>query len=116
MVLIWSTQSPIGDVAARETLDAALAFAAYDQAVTLLLSDAGVMQLQSMPNAKQAGAKNMSKLMKALPMYDIDNVYACQTSLSRFSIDTQQCVTPVQTATTDDIHALILGATHVIRV
>lgn len=116
MILIWSTQSPIGNANARETLDTALAFAAYDQPVALLFSDLGVKQLAPQPNAKQAGSKEIAKLIKALPLYDIEQIFICQKSAKRFDLSEEVLAVPAQTVTAKEIAKLCQEADHVIRI
>lgn len=75
--------SPYHSPLAREALDMALAFAAFDQHIQLLFSGDGVYQLVKGQNTQNAGVKNISKTLDALAMYDINDVYVCHDALSR---------------------------------
>lgn len=116
MILIWSTQSPIGNPLARETLETALAYAAYDQEVALLFSGLAVHQLKTLPNALEAGSKDISKLVKALPVYDVESLYVCSDSLTQTGLNTEQLIVQTTRLTKEQITALIQGADHVLRV
>lgn len=115
MILIWSTQPPLSSLAARETLDAALAFATYDQPVALLFTEEGVLQLADNRQAKVSGAKNMFSLLKALPMYDVEKVYVSEADVARFGF-TPSAHSPAQPISDKAICELVEGATHVIRI
>ena len=116
MIIVWSTQMPLGDLKARETLDAALAFAAYDQKVALLFTEEGVRQLVPCPNSVSAGGKNISKLLNALPMFEIDDVLVCQNSLSNRGISSEQLIGTPVALSAQRITELLREAAHVIRI
>ncbi|GGA68832.1 sulfurtransferase TusC [Neiella marina] len=116
MIVIWSTQPVIGTIKARETLDAALAFAAYDQPVRLLFSGQGIRQLLPTANAQDSGAKNLGKLFNALPLFDIDTVYVAADGLDSMAINQDTLIGNPELITSDAIRQLLLEATHVIRV
>ncbi|MBD1388553.1 DsrE family protein [Neiella sp. HB171785] len=116
MIVIWSTQPAIGSINARETLDAALAFAAYDQQVSLLFSGQGVRQLVPTPNAADAGAKNLGKLFNALPLFDIDQVYIAADEAKAMNLNPQSLIGSPELISNDRIRQLLLEATHVIRI
>lgn len=116
MVLIWTTQSPMGNANARETLETALAFAAYDQPVALLASGLAVNQFTAKPNAPIAGSKDISKLVKALPMYDVEQLYLCEQSVQQFGLNQSELVSAARLVTAEQIAALLQEANHVIRI
>ena len=116
MILIWSTQSPIGNAKARETLETALAFAAYDQPVAILFSDLAVKQLTPQPESKRAGSKEIAKLIKALPMYDVEDIYFCQQSAQKYGLLSSDLVVSAQSLDKQGIASLLQEASHVIRI
>jgi len=115
MILIWSTQPPLSSLAARETLDTALAFATYEQPVSLLFTGQGVLQLADNQAAVQSGAKNMFSLLKALPIYDLDEVFVSESDLHQYQL-TPAAKSPAIILSDDAIAKLITGARHVIRI
>ena len=116
MVVIWSTLPPIGHVEARETLDAALAYAAYDQPIALLATGLACLQLTSHAMAKGAGSKDISKMVKALPLYEVEKIYVCQKSVERFNIDPNTFVVETQLLDPLSMRELLQKAEHVIRI
>ncbi|KQQ59883.1 sulfur relay protein TusC [Pseudomonas sp. Leaf127] len=86
-LLIVSRQAPWSGPGAREALDIVLAGGAFDLPVGLLFLDDGVFQLQ----AGQAAAvqqKDVTANLKALPMFGVDELYACGHSLQQRAIAT----------------------------
>ncbi|WP_028775137.1 sulfurtransferase complex subunit TusC [Shewanella waksmanii] len=88
-LLIIFRHSPQGSSASREGLDVALLSATFEQQVTILFCDEGVYNLPKQ-QAALTGNRDFLSTFKALPMYDIDDVYACQSSLKRYGVDAAQ--------------------------
>lgn len=61
-----------------EPLELALALAAFDHPVTLLLTGAGIGWLNRLQQPRKPAGKSPDKLVGALPMYDIERVYYSQ--------------------------------------
>ncbi len=66
--------SPYQHTLAREAVDALLGSAALGVAVSVLFSGDGVLHWLS-GQSPPGGQKNLSAMLKALPLYDIDEVY-----------------------------------------
>ncbi len=116
MILIWTTQSPVGNATARETLDAALAFAAYEQPKTMLFSGQAIHSLKSLAQAPQSGSKDLSKLLLSLELFDIERVYVSQTAMQQADLTPAMLHIAAQPLNADQIATLIQEATHVIRI
>lgn len=71
-ILIHITQPPTPNC---EALEYALAMAAFDLDVSILFSGRGVYWLKPSQQARITGGKNPQKLLAALPMYGIENIY-----------------------------------------
>lgn len=80
---------------AQEGLDAVLAASVFEQDISVLFMDEGVWQLHNHPQShgiqhpkihQGAERKNISAQIEAFPLYDINNVYADQKSIKRFSL------------------------------
>lgn len=77
---------PYGNSLGREAVDALLGAAALGSRVLALFLADGV--LQWLPNqAPTKGHKNLATMLKALPLYDIEEVYLDGTSLQQRGID-----------------------------
>ncbi|MBM7074520.1 sulfurtransferase complex subunit TusC [Shewanella sp. 202IG2-18] len=74
--------SPAYNCKGREALDLAMLSASFDQHVKLIFLDEGVFNLLKGQSPELLGGKDYLSTLKALPLYDIDDVYVCEHSLS----------------------------------
>lgn len=74
-ILFVFSKPPYGSERAREGLDAALSFAAFDFNVSILFIEQGVWQLSSQQMPPGEHLRNHFKALSACPMYDIDKLY-----------------------------------------
>lgn len=110
MNLFILRQSPYNGTLAREALDMALAFAAFDEPVQLLFYGDGVFQLLAGQQTNGLGIKNISKTLDALPVYDITAVFASHDCLMQRGLTTEQLSLPVSLLDNSAIQALICDA------
>ena len=98
---------PQGLRSARDGIEAVLAFAAFEQPLSVLFVGDGVWQL--LPNQADMGkgAKSHSKLLSALAMYEVDQVFVCADSLVHRGLDGSSLCIPCTTLSTEEITALI---------
>ncbi len=98
--------SPYGNLLAREGLDAILAASVYEQALSVLFLDDGVFQLAS---AKKTTLeqKSISRLLSAFPLYDINKIFVCQSSLEQRSLDINTLCLAVEPLDSDEVHYLM---------
>ena len=111
--LIVMRRTPYGNSLARASLDAALAAAVFDQAVTLLFLGEGVLQLLPAQDSTAVGARNVAKLLDSLPLYDIETVYVDATALARFAISSGDLQREVKLLNETEIHQLMSQHDHV---
>lgn len=114
--LIISREAPYGSSGAREALELALACALFDQQVALLLLDDAVFQLLPDHNPGSIEQKNLAAMQQSLPLYDVENLYVCQRSLSDRGLSTQQLSMPVKPVDTAQLKLLIRDHDQVINV
>lgn len=81
-LLVISRQAPWSGPSAREALDIVLAGGAFDLPIGLLFLDDGVFQLATGQDAKAVQQKDLSANLQALPLFGIDEVFACSQSLA----------------------------------
>lgn len=99
-LLIISRQAPWSGPGAREALDIVLAGGAFDLPVGLLFLDDGVFQLQAGQHASAVQQKDITANLKALPMFGIEDLYACGHSLEQRGVQ----------ADNPDVQSLASGA------
>jgi len=73
--------SPTINEASKEALDVALIYGSYEQPTSLFFQGEGVRQLVNSQHVETVNIKDYLKTMGALEFYDIENIYACSTSL-----------------------------------
>jgi tRNA 2-thiouridine synthesizing protein C len=95
-LLIISRQAPWAGPSAREALDIALAGGAFDLPIAMLFLDDGVLQLSSEQQPSAVQQKNLSANLQALPMFGVEQLYACQRSLAERGLTQQQWPLPVE--------------------
>lgn len=78
---------PHGTTQGREALDLALLSASFEQQVSLVFVDEGVLHLVKDQQPELLGGKDYLATLKALPLYDIDTVLACKQSLADFGLN-----------------------------
>lgn len=106
-VLFILNKTPYGNDTSKEALDMALAHAAFDQQVSLLILDWGVWNLVSDQMPKLAGLKEFTRLFKGLDLYDIDDIYISQEALSKHGLTSEQLIIEPKLASNSQIKELI---------
>ena len=113
-LLVLVRQPPYGSSLARAAVDAALAATAFDQPVSLLFLDQGVLQLLPEQDTEALGIKNLGKLLGSLPLYDIDKVYVDGAALQRFGLKSDQLAIPTVLLDDAGLRALINANDHLL--
>ena len=85
--LLLVRSSPYGSARARAAIDIALTAAAFEQAVTVVFLDEGVLQLFDGQETDIAELKNISQMIPALPIYDVKSLCVHLPSAEKFGLD-----------------------------
>lgn len=99
--------APHGHANGREALDFALLSASFEQEVSLVFTDEGVLNLLTGQQPELIGGKDYIATFKALPMYDVEQVYVCKQSLAEFGMSRSALNIPVEVLSTEQIAALL---------
>lgn len=86
-VAIVFRRAPHGSPHGREALDLALLSASFEQEVSLIFVDDGVLNLVKDQQPERVGAKDYIATFGALPLYDVDTVLACEESLVEYGLE-----------------------------
>ncbi len=70
----------------REALDLAMLSASFEQEVSLIFVDEGILHLLPNQHSELVGSKDYIATFKALPLYDVEDLFVCQTSLEQLEI------------------------------
>lgn len=113
-ILIVHTKSALNDLQGKEALDLSLIFGAYEQQVSVLFYDHGVFQSLAHQDPEALGQKDYLSTIKALDIYDIEQVYACRLSLEKYHLDNRELIDGITAIGLNEIEKLKLTADHVL--
>lgn len=108
-LLIHCRQAPYGHSLARAGIELAMAAAAFEQPVALLFSGDGVWQLIDHQNTR-VGEKNHSKLVSALPIYGIAEIFIDSASLVERQLTPKDLCIPVVQLDKTEIATLLTNS------
>lgn len=111
--LILARTSPYGSQQARAAIDVALTAAAFEQKVTVVFLDAGVLQLQPDQDTRANGLKNVGNMLPALKLYDVEAVYAHTPSVREYGMNIQALQPDVGPIDDDSLQDLLAAANQV---
>lgn len=97
---------PYADVRSRETVDMILTVAAFDQPVTVLFLDDGVLQLKKGQQPERQGIPPVAPLLETLDLYDVREVWAERESLAERGLGADDLTIPVRIVSRRGVAAL----------
>lgn len=104
-ILFLVAHAPQRGALAYELLDALLVGAVFDQRVSVLFVGDGIYQL--FDRGERKGERNVTHGYRALPTYDVKDVYVDKTSLRDRGLDAEPLVLPVRLLTRRGVRELI---------
>ncbi len=102
-ITIIFRHAPHGSSSSREGLDFALLSASFEQEVSLIFVDDGVLNLLKDQQPTLIGARDFVSTFKALPFYDIENIYSCRLSMSERGLYEDQSLIALKLLEVDEI-------------
>lgn len=106
-LLIISRSAPGRGLFAREALDIALAGGAYELPLGLLFLDDGVFQLAARQKPERIQQKSLAANLQALPLFGVDELFACSTSLAERGLAQDDLAVGVQVLPAEAISPLL---------
>lgn len=106
-LLFLNRKPPYSSMALKESLDAALVTASFNQEVSLLFMGDGVFQLLDQQKAEAIESKHHGAMFAGLELYDIDRVYVAAESLKERHLDESDLIMPVQLLNQEAVHVLL---------
>ena len=91
----------------QETQDQMLTTAAFDQTVSVLFVDDGVLQLKTGQNPQQMGVKNTAAIFQVLELYEIKNLFVEAESLTSRGLTVNELILPVQLISRAEVNTLL---------
>lgn len=112
--LVFIIDKPLhGDIRAQEFLDMAMMAAAFDQRVVLVFEGNGVYGLIKDQQADVLGLKNITPVLSALSIYDINDVLVEQESMLLKGVAENQLAISVSVQPRSEIKKAMNSASHV---
>lgn len=105
-LLIFQT-APYHGTTAMEGLEMALGIAAFNQQVSILFTDNGILQLLPQQSAEVIAFKDFTKAYKGLDLFDIKDVYLDAESLKLYNLEADKLLLNHTIVDTQQINALI---------
>lgn len=102
-LLLIIRNGPFGRLELAEALDIALVTASFGGQVALYFCDDGVMALAQHQLREAQGQKGTLATLRALPMYDIEALYADADSLKARGLEQSDLALDVKMATLDQL-------------
>ena len=87
----------------QEVLDVVLITAAFDQKVSLLLLDDAVFHLKKYQQSEALGGKDISAIYRSLELYDVEDIYVEQDSLTLRGLSQDDLLIPVTLLTRPEV-------------
>jgi len=97
-------------LASDPAIDAVMAAGAFGQSVSLLFLEDGLSYLTPLSEAPK-GQTDLSKLLKSLPLYDVNDVYYVESAAQSLPLETVLECQPISVRGVGD---LVTAATHVV--
>jgi len=91
----------------QEILDQMLTTAAFDQVVSVLFLDDGVLQLRRGQNPAEAVFKDTAAIFKVLELYDINRLFVERESLAARGLSDEDLLLPVQLVSRSEVGELL---------
>ena len=107
--MLLCRSAPYQGLRARAALDAGLATAVFDQSVSLLFMDDAVWQLLPGQDPSGIDRKSLEATLDSLPLYDVDKLYADETSLRQRGVKPAQLRPGITLLTDAELPAFIEG-------
>ncbi|MDD1622108.1 MAG: sulfurtransferase complex subunit TusC [Methylococcaceae bacterium] len=92
----------------QEILDMLLTTAAFDQQVSVLFADDGVLQIKTRQNSAAAGFKDTAAVFGALDIYGVSALYVEIESLQARGLAIEDLILPVQPIKRREVNQLML--------
>ena len=114
-ILFIQHHAPYGSESPAETLDATLVTAAFGQQVSVLFQGDGVWQLLPAQEGQALARKTLLSQLGAMPLYDIDHIYADAGSLDERGLKCEQLGLPVIALDSKALRELLFAQNVVLR-
>ena len=106
-ILYIISTTPYSGIQTFELIDSAMVSAIFENNVSILFRADGVWSLLNDQDGELLNSKTYSKVLSALPTYEIDNLYFCEDSINERQINRDQIDIPVKSLSLNEQQQLI---------
>ena len=85
-VLVIITKTPYSNTQAQDGFDFAMAAAAFDMPIKILLQDQGILNLTQNQNSKIINRDSFIDFIKAAELYELDPIYIVKNHLEKYNL------------------------------
>lgn len=112
--LFINTKAPYSTQAAKESLDASLASAAFGVEVGLLFLGDGVYQILKGQNPAPDLLKRTAPIFQSLQLYDISKVYVCEEDLVERGLKSSDLLIDVSIISNGEVPSVLTTFDHLL--
>ncbi|MCU7554092.1 DsrE family protein [Alteromonas sp. ASW11-19] len=112
-ITVRMTTPPYQGISAQDGLDFAMAATNYGHEVQILFEGEGVAQLAGQLTPP-TGMKSHTKRLKALPFFDIEELYYCTQSAQARLTDGQSLAVAAEPLSADGVKELMNSSDHIV--
>ena len=113
-ICIINNHSPLNSAHGREALDMAMIFAAFEQEVSYILQGPAVLSVVKGQQPEQLGHKDYLSTIKALELYEVDNLIVCGHSLAAYGLTEADIISNAHVYNKAQINTLLTQQQHVL--
>ena len=106
LMVVFRT-APYGSIYAFEGLENVLIMGAYDQDVSVLFIDDGVLTIKKGMDNSGTGIKDFSPTFRALEAYDIENIYIDEASIESRGLTLEDFVIEPEVIEADQVEKMM---------
>ena len=106
--------APYGQRVFREALEVVMACAAFDMPPALFFIDDGVLGVIKEQSPKPIGQKNVASILKSLPLFDVNLIHVCESSLKMRGMRCSDLLLSPKVFDRNEMHNLLESYTHVL--
>jgi tRNA 2-thiouridine synthesizing protein C len=106
-ILFICNSAPYGTALSQDMLDIILMTSTFDQHISLLFQDEGVLQLKIKQQPNEILQKKFTAAYQALELYDIKNIYVAENDLQQFNLNKTDLIADVRLKNPEGIKKLI---------
>lgn len=106
-IAIVNSAAPFSHNAGKDSLDLALIMGSYEQDISLFFHGDGVWQLHKNQQPEKVQQKNYLKTFSAFSLYDIENIYVCESSLNERNLPSKFNIEAVKVLSQPDFNQVL---------